>query len=132
MSKIKMPRTFMDALSPRSDGCPFCDEPGHHKPLFTPPPDAPAALHDPDVQDGQVHALTEAWVVLKKYGVPEDEWLDVLAPLATAIGWVGAACEHFGRRGALEAFWAAVIEEQGEGTYVFDVSRIPGVSGRVQ
>lgn len=129
MKKSRKTGTFLDRLAKRPGGrCSFCSEP-HHKPFFDVPPDGPAALHDADVQDAQTHALMEAWAVLKKHDVPESEWLSVLAPIASAIGWVGAACERFGELGAMEKFWSALVEDQGEGTYVFDVGRLPNGHG---
>jgi hypothetical protein len=120
---------LLDTIHREPDRCPVCGE-GHHRPLFPVTKATEAVLGEPAVQDTINHATTEVWRVMKEYGLPEDRWLEVLEPVASALGFVVAAGEHFGRRHAMQLFWQGLVEEQGFGTYVLELGPNGPVASR--
>jgi hypothetical protein len=122
-SKGTKPGGLLETIHNVPDKCPVCGE-GHHDELL-PPKDAAVpspALHDAYVQDHFFHVMLAGGQLLLEHGIPKERWIEALTPVMTAAATCAAAGEHFGRRHAIELFWQGLVEEQGFGTYVFELT----------
>lgn len=109
-------------------GCPFCDRDTHHDRAGL----GPLPVDSEVITDAIVHALSEGAKVLIEHGVPEDRWMELLAPIAEATGWVMAEAERLGHNRGAEAFFDRLVKAQGYGTYQFEIGPSGVTTGRMQ